>query len=111
MKKNIAMALVALSLAGCAGKPLLSGDTKVQTGIYDCSNAKTGATDTLTVEPGKIYLASQGMKLREVQSTRMSDGTPLVKYQRDFAVWYTSPEPILTHMRDSRFRLACVKKV
>lgn len=108
MKKITAVLLVALSLAGCV--KTTGVDTGAQSAMFNCSNAETGLTDTLTVMPGKIYVGSQGETFREVQSIMMNDGKPLIRYQGNFAVWYSNPYPILTNMKNSRYRLACIKK-
>lgn len=110
--------LVAILITGCTKYPVVpmldstakmneKAETKVS---FNCLNPKTGLADKLIVSPGKIYIGSQGMWFREMQSTTMDDGAPLIRYQADFVVWYAKPDPILTNMKDKNYRLACVKK-
>lgn len=117
MRKIALIALVAL-LGGCTRYPIVpmlestakTNEAATKSVTFDCSNAETGATETLIASSGKIYISSQGATFRQLQSVMMDDGKPLIKYQGDFAVWYSEPNPLLTNMKDRSYRLTCVKK-
>lgn len=110
--------LVAILITGCTKYPVipqLESTAKMNEAasvqvVYNCSNAETGITDVLMVASGKIYIGSKGAWFRELQDVNMADGNPLIRYQADYAVWYTKPNPILTSMNDKSYRLACVKR-
>lgn len=110
--------LVAILITGCTKYPVVPqlestakmNEAASKTVTFDCSNTKTGISDVLMVASGKIYIGSQGRWFREVQSTNMEDGNPIVEYQGRFAVWYAKPKPILTSMNNTKYLLFCTKR-